>query len=99
MTTSLTIGEIYARPPLMPLWPDFGRGVCRFSESTTYLLAAQKRLPVETVRLGRKQFVRTADVLTWLHLPENSEAATGATATASDEHSNESTAKKTGEHS
>jgi hypothetical protein len=71
---ALTVAELYDKPPLMPLWPDFGQGVCQMAESTTYQLAAENRLPVETVRLGRKRFVRTIDVLAWLHLPSKSDA-------------------------
>jgi hypothetical protein len=83
---ALTIGDLYDQPPLMPLWPTFGRDICGLSESTTYLLGAEDRLPVETVRLGRKRYVRTSDVLVWLRLPDTSEAPTGATAEASNEH-------------
>ncbi|AVH57861.1 MULTISPECIES: DNA-binding protein [Streptomyces] len=70
-----TVAQMYDQPPLMPLWPDFGRGVCQLAESTTFQLAAEGRLPVETVRLGRKRYVRTIDVLTWLHLPTNDDSA------------------------
>ncbi|MFI6347287.1 hypothetical protein [Streptomyces sp. NPDC050560] len=69
----LTVGELYEQPPLMRLWPTFGGQILQQPESTTYQLAAEKRLPVEAVRLGRTQFVRTADVLAWLHLPADCE--------------------------
>ncbi|MFF2525931.1 helix-turn-helix domain-containing protein [Streptomyces liangshanensis] len=92
----LLVGDLYAQPPLMLLWPTFGSGVCGMSETTTYHLAAQDRLPVETVRLGRKRYVRTADVLAWLHLPENDDAAAAVTATASSENASKSAAKQTG---
>ncbi|MDT3395474.1 hypothetical protein RKE29_02205 [Streptomyces sp. B1866] len=95
----LTIAKLYDQPPLMPLWPDFGRGICQMAESTTYQLAAQDRLPVETVRLGRKRFVRTADVIAWLRLPQNDDGAAGATATPSVEHVNESTSQQIGPYS
>lgn len=92
----LTIGDLFAAPPLLLLWPTFGRDVCGMSESTTYQLAAEDRLPVETVRLGRKRYVRTVDVRTWLHLPEHSDAAGGATPAASSEIDSKSAAKQTG---
>ncbi|MGW6743744.1 helix-turn-helix domain-containing protein [Streptomyces sp. NPDC055025] len=96
---TLTIADLYDQPPLMPLWPDFGGGVLLLSESSTYLFAAQKRLPVETVRLGRKQYVRTTDVLTWLNLPENSDAPKAATSEASSEHVSETPSKQIGTRS
>ncbi|MFI0772348.1 DNA-binding protein [Streptomyces sp. NPDC021218] len=92
--TALTIADLYGQPPLMALWPTFGRDVCLLAESTTYQLAAENRLPVETVRLGRKRFVRTADVIAWLHLPQNDDSAAGATATPSVEHISETAAQQ-----
>lgn len=98
----LTVGDLLNSPPLIPVWPDFGRDVCRLSESSTYRLAGQGRLPVAVVCIGGnadgrrgKRFVRTADVLRWLNIPGNSEAAAAATATAS----NERTALKDGARS
>ncbi|WP_241778552.1 helix-turn-helix domain-containing protein [Streptomyces sp. AcH 505] len=83
---ALTVAQLYDQPPLMPLWPTFGQAICGMSESTTYQLAAEDRLPIETVRMGRKRYVRTADVLAWLHLPTTSETPAVAPAEASDEH-------------
>jgi predicted DNA-binding transcriptional regulator AlpA len=97
----MTVADLYSQPPLMRLWPDFGKRVCQMAESTTYQLANENKLPVETIRLGRKQMVRTADVLAWLHLPAtpaNSDAAGGATPAASDEN-DKSAAKQTGANS
>ncbi|QXE36177.1 helix-turn-helix domain-containing protein [Streptomyces sp. GMY02] len=94
----LSIAEILDQPAMVPLWPTVGRAL-GISASTTYQLAAEDRMPFEVVRLGRRLSVRHVDLLAYLHLRENSEADAAATATASDEHSNESTAKKTGEHS
>ncbi|MFF1417444.1 DNA-binding protein [Streptomyces sp. NPDC058280] len=85
-TPALTIADLYTQPPLMRLWPDFGHRVCGMAESTTYQLAAENRLPVEILRIGRRKFVRTADVLVWLHLPNNSDAVAVAPAAASSEH-------------
>ncbi|WJD99735.1 helix-turn-helix transcriptional regulator [Streptomyces antimycoticus] len=89
-----TIAELYDQPALMDL-PTFGE----FTEtaiSTIYQLAAEGRLPIETVRLGRKRFVRTADVLAWLHLPHNDDSARVAAQALSVEHVNESTSKRNG---
>ncbi|WP_046505931.1 MerR family transcriptional regulator [Streptomyces odonnellii] len=85
MTTPLSIAEILDQPAMVPLWPTVGRAL-GLSESTTYQLGAEGRLPVEVVSLGRRKFVRHVDLLAWLHLPENSDAAGGATPTASSEH-------------
>lgn len=93
----LTIGELYDQPALMDL-----RTLSRalgIAESTGYQLAAEDRLPVEIVRLGRRRVARTADVLAFLHLPENSDAAGVVPPTASDEHARKSTAKQTGANS
>jgi hypothetical protein len=64
---SLTIGDLYAAPPLLPLWPELGR-VLGLSEGSTYALAARGDLPMDLVRVGRRRYARTADVLAWLHL-------------------------------
>ncbi|WP_326597774.1 DNA-binding protein [Streptomyces sp. NBC_01803] len=71
--TVLTIGDLCRQPPLMPLWPDFGRGVLRLAESTTYKLLAEGRLPVEPVQVARKHYVRTAHVFAFLGLAEITE--------------------------
>lgn len=70
---TLTIADLVAcdRPPLMPLWPDLGEGVLRLSESTTYEYADAGRLPVGLVRVGRRRYARTVDVLAWLGLTQN----------------------------
>ncbi|MEW1719810.1 DNA-binding protein [Streptomyces sp. NPDC093109] len=87
-----TIAEIYDQPAMVPLWPGVGRAL-GLAESTTYQLAAQHRLPVEVVRLGRRQFVRRVDLLTFLHLPTTSDAAEGATSTASEHNTTEESAQ------
>lgn len=82
---ALTVADLLDMPPLMPIWPDFGRDVCQLSASSTYRLAAQDQLPVPVVRIGGspegrrgKRFVRTADVLAWLHLADTSADAVTA---------------------
>jgi hypothetical protein len=96
---TLAIAELYDQPPLMPLWPDLGAGVLGWSESTTYEAAARNELPVELVRVGRRRYARTADVLAWLHLPQNDDGARDAAPAPSVEHAIESTSKQIGTHS
>lgn len=91
MTAGLSVAEILDLPALVPLWPTVGKAL-GLAESTTYQLAAQNRLPsaLEVIRLGRRQVVRTVDLHRFLGLiPENNEAAAGATATASSEPTNQ----------
>ncbi|MEW2177175.1 DNA-binding protein [Streptomyces sp. NPDC005406] len=88
---TLSIAEILDLPALVPLWPTAGQAL-GLSESTTYQLAAEDRLPSElkVIRLGRRRVVRTVDLHRFLGLiPGNSEAAAGATATASSEPTNQ----------
>ncbi|MGW2260084.1 helix-turn-helix domain-containing protein [Streptomyces sp. NPDC001780] len=68
MTKPLTIAEIYDQPALVPLWPGVGRAL-GLAQSTTYQLAAEDRLPVEVVKIGRRKSVRRTDLLAFLHLP------------------------------
>ncbi|MET8658187.1 helix-turn-helix domain-containing protein [Streptomyces griseus] len=85
MTTALSVAEILDLPALVPLWPTVGKAMCQ-SESTTYQLAREGRLPFEVIRLGRRRYVRTVDLHKFLGLlPGNSEAVAEATATASSE--------------
>ncbi|WP_062207918.1 helix-turn-helix domain-containing protein [Streptomyces sp. NBRC 109706] len=79
----LTIGELYDQPPLMPVWPTFGRDVLGLSQSGTYKFLAEGRLPVKAFPVGRRHVVRTADVLAWLHLPTNRDGAGVAAPTPS----------------
>ncbi|MFI1678801.1 DNA-binding protein [Streptomyces sp. NPDC020607] len=73
MTTALTIAEILDQPALVPLWPTVGRAL-GLAESTTYQLAAQDRLGIEVIRLGRRRFARTVDLHHFLGLlPETHE--------------------------
>ncbi|MFD7224803.1 DNA-binding protein [Streptomyces sp. NPDC059892] len=95
MTAALSIAEILDQPALVPLWPTVGKAL-GLAQSTTYQLAAEGRLPFELVPLGRRRCVRHVDLLAFLHLPSTSDAAAGATATASSEHVSETAAKQIG---
>lgn len=67
MTTALTIAEILDQPAVIPLWPTVGRAL-DLAESTTYQLAAEGRLPIEVIRLGRRRVARTIDLHRFLGL-------------------------------
>ncbi|KAB8167041.1 hypothetical protein FH609_011600 [Streptomyces sp. 3MP-14] len=82
MTKPLTVAELYDQPPLMPVWPTFGRDVLGLSQSGTYKFLAEGRLPVQAIPVGRRHVVRTADVLAWLHLPASGDAAGSSHPTA-----------------
>lgn len=72
---ALTIAEILDQPAVVPLWPTVGRALS-LSESTTYQLAAEGRLPIEVIKLGRRRYARTSDLHRFLHLiPEENGAA------------------------
>jgi hypothetical protein len=66
-TPALTIAEILDQPAVVPLWPTVGRAL-GLAESTTYQLAAENRLPVEVIRLGRRRVARTVDLHRFLGL-------------------------------
>jgi hypothetical protein len=95
MTTSaLTIAEILDQPAVVPLWPTVGRAL-GLAESTTYQLAAEDRLPIEVIRLGRRRVARTIDLHRFLGLlPEvNGDGAGAGTPTPLAERTTESTGK------
>ncbi|MBC3988025.1 helix-turn-helix domain-containing protein [Streptomyces sp. AC563] len=94
---ALSIAEILNLPALVPLWPAVGRAL-GLAESTTYQLAAENRLPIPVIRLGRRRVVRTVDLHAFLGL-ENSSAAGGATPTAPSERVSETTSKQIGTRS
>ncbi|MEH0423160.1 DNA-binding protein [Streptomyces sp. B21-083] len=74
-TAALTIAEILDQPAVVPLWPIVGRAL-GLAESTTYQLAAENRLPIEVIRLGRRRVARTVDLHRFLGLlPEANGAA------------------------
>lgn len=86
---ALTIAEILDQPAVVPLWPTVGRAL-GLAESTTYQLAAQGRLPIEVIPLGRRRVARTIDLHRFLGLvpQENGAAPTyqvGASAGKSEE--------------
>ncbi|RPE44127.1 hypothetical protein EDD90_7357 [Streptomyces sp. Ag109_O5-1] len=64
---ALTIAEILDLPAVVPLWPTVGRALA-LSESTTYQLAAENRLPIEVIRLGRRRVCRLVDLHRFLGL-------------------------------
>ncbi|MGW7424393.1 helix-turn-helix domain-containing protein [Streptomyces sp. NPDC054813] len=66
-TPALTIAELLDQPAVVPLWPTVGRAL-GLAESTTYQLAAENRLPIEVIRLGRRRVARTVDLYRFLGL-------------------------------
>jgi hypothetical protein len=71
----LTIAQILDQPPLVPLWPTVGQALS-LAESTTYQLAAENRLPIEVIRIGRRRMARLVDLHRFLGLlPEDEDAA------------------------
>ena len=74
---ALSIAEILAQPAIVPLWPIVGRAL-GLAESTTYQLAAEDRLPIEVIRLGRRRVCRAIDLHRFLGLipQENGTAPT-----------------------
>lgn len=74
MSAALTIAQVLDQPPLVPLWPTVGQAL-GLAESTTYQLAAENRLPIEVIRLGRRRVARTVDLHKFLGLiPEATSA-------------------------
>jgi hypothetical protein len=72
---ALTIAEILDQPAVVPLWPTVGQAL-GLAESTTYQLAAENKLPVEVIRLGRRRVARTVDLHRFLGLlPQGSGTA------------------------
>lgn len=73
----MTIAEVLAHQSPLTDLPTFGRMTGQ-ADSTIYQLAAQGRLPLEVIRLGRKRYVRTVDVWNFLGLvpQENGTAPT-----------------------
>lgn len=71
----MTIGQVLAHQSALTDLPTFGRMTGQ-ADSTVYQLAAQGRLPLEVIRLGRKRYVRTVDVWKFLGLlPEGNGAS------------------------
>lgn len=83
---ALSIAEILGHKPALTDLPTFGRMTGQ-AESTVYQLAAQGRLPMEVIRLGRKRYLRTVDVWRFLGLlSEENGAAREVESRASAEH-------------
>lgn len=72
---ALTIAQVLAHQSALTDLPTFGRMTGQ-ADSTVYQLAAEGRLPMEVIRLGRKRYVRTVDVWKFLGLlPEGNGAS------------------------
>jgi hypothetical protein len=72
---ALTIAEILAHEPALMDLPTFFKA-CGTAESTGYQLAAQGRLPLEVIPLGRRRYVRTVEAWKFLGLlPQENGAA------------------------
>lgn len=70
-SAALSIAQILGHKSALMDLPTFGRMTGQ-ADSTIYQLAAQGRLPLEVIRLGRKRYVRTVDVWKFLGLmPED----------------------------
>lgn len=74
---ALTIAEILGHESALMDLPTFFKA-CGMAESTGYQLAAQGRLSLEVIPLGRRRFVRTVDAWKFLGLipQENGTAPT-----------------------
>ncbi|MFE3495304.1 helix-turn-helix domain-containing protein [Streptomyces sp. NPDC059175] len=85
MLDPLTRDELLALPATVDLITGaraFGLG-----RTTAYDLAKAGEFPAAVIKAGKAYRVITADLLRVLHInPETSDAAAGATATASSEH-------------
>ncbi|MGA6159622.1 hypothetical protein ACPEIC_40510 [Stenotrophomonas sp. NPDC087984] len=93
---ALTIAEILAHESALMDLPTFFKA-CGIPESTGYQVAAEGRLPLEVIPLGRRRYVRTVDAWKFLGLlSENDDSAGAVTPTPSVEHVNESTAQQIG---
>jgi hypothetical protein len=64
---ALTIAQILDQPAVVPLWPTVGQAL-GLAQSTTYQLAAENRLPIEVIRLGRRRMARLVDLHRFLGL-------------------------------
>lgn len=73
--SALSIAQILGHESALTDLPTFGRMTGQ-ADSTVYQLAAEGRLPLEVIRLGRKRYVRTVDVWKFLGLlPEGNGAS------------------------
>ncbi|MEU6344452.1 DNA-binding protein [Streptomyces sp. NPDC046977] len=72
---AMPIGEILAHQSALTDIPTFARMTGQ-AESTIYQLAAEGRLPLELIKLGRKRYFRTVEIWKLLGL-EPKEAGAG----------------------
>lgn len=95
MTTApaLSIAQILDQPAIVPIWPTVGQAL-GLAESTTYQLAAENRLPIEVIRLGRRRVARLVDLHRFLGLlPLENDNAPGVEPGAPVEQPSASTSK------
>lgn len=72
---ALTIAQLLDQPAVVPLWPTVGQAL-GLAQSTTYQLAAENKLPIECIRLGRRRVCRLIDLHRFLGLlPEGNGAS------------------------
>lgn len=72
---ALSIAEILAHEPALMDLPTFFKA-CGMAQSTGYQVAAEGRLPLEVIPLGRRRYVRTVDAWKFLGLlPQENGAA------------------------
>lgn len=64
---AMSIAEILGHEPALMDLPTFFKA-CGMAESTGYQLAAQGRLSLEVIPLGRRRYVRTVEVWKFLGL-------------------------------
>lgn len=66
-TPALTIAEILGHKPALMDLPTFFKA-CGMAQSTGYQIAAEGRLPLEVIPLGRRRYVRTVEAWKFLGL-------------------------------
>lgn len=82
---ALSAAEVLALPAMVDGYPDAANACGGIGRTAWYELVTRDETPVPIVRIGRQIKVRRSDLLAFLGL-EDTEAAAGATATASNEH-------------
>lgn len=91
---ALTTPEVYALPALVPVWPHGAAAGGGISRSSAYKLAREDQFVVPVVSIQGKYYCRRSDLLTFLGLAENVNAAAVAPAAASGETSDISSADR-----
>ncbi len=69
MAEHVTVGDLLAGPPIVPLWPTAGRAVGSGRRST-YTQAAGGTFPVPVLRVGSRLKVRRSDLLRFLGIED-----------------------------